>query len=68
MTTISEFKRSASSIWWRCEASYSEHIYNDENMLEIRDSLGGRLSFDLLTGEFEYDPDWQKHLNTKQEC
>jgi len=53
ISTIETMKRSVSSIWWRCETT--EPVLDRRGVLEINDSLGGRFTFVLNTGEFNYE-------------
>ncbi len=68
LETVSKFNKSASSIRWRCELASSEFIENHSNILKIFDSLGGLLSFDLFSGDFEYEADVYKNTVNKDRC
>lgn len=48
---IEQFEHSVSSVWWRCNTRNPRLSYH---FLELIDSFGAVLRFDLKTGEFTY--------------
>ena len=50
-STIAKMPQSISSIWWRCRSAI-----NPRGELELHDSVGGRFTFSLETGKFNYQP------------
>ena len=51
-SAIAKMRHSVTSIWWRCRTTI-----NPRGELELHDSIGGRFTFSLQTGEFNYQPD-----------
>jgi hypothetical protein len=53
ITTIEKIDRSISSIWWRCVGL--DPFVDRDNVLQVDDTLGGRFTFQLASGEYKYE-------------